>query len=254
MKALFTSRISWRTLFMAMIVIFMVVPLVCVGYLYIAFIAPVGEKAETFDLSQLNLPESLPGAIHHAIPVQDLPKHVIHALISREDPRFYEHSGIDYTGMARAFWSSFRCHSAQGSSTITRQLSLNSFDLSGHRNRQLLILALARRIEQKFTKAEILQFYLNRIYFGTVAGKSLCGIEAASLTYFGKKTSALSLSEGAMLIGLIRSPSRFSPYRDTNAALVERNEVLHRMEQNGWITEKVLDSALKEPLSVKPQP
>jgi penicillin-binding protein 1A len=256
MKIPFISQNSCRYLFVATSIIFVVVPLVCVGILYFAFIDPVNEKAATFDLSVMTLSDLPADAVHHSISFQEMPEHLIHALISREDPSFYHHSGINYEGLARELRFGSLNRSVKGVSTITQQLSRNSFDLSGHKNtnRLILQLALTRRIEQNFTKAEILHIYLNRIYLGTVAGRSIFGVEAASQAYFNKKTSMLSLPEAALLIGMIRSPIRFSPYRDANAAVMSRNEVIQQMKQDGWITDEEMSLAMKEPLSVRPQP
>jgi len=246
------NRIIRRRLLAAVIVAFVILPCAGAGFLYYALIKPAFEKAETFDLSRLASPELPADALHHAIPIQEVPPHVIHALVSREDPRFFQHSGIDYVGTLRKLLRREKNSPAQGARTITQQLVLMSFDLSQYSNRHLLLLAIARRIERKFTKNEILEFYLNRVFFGTVAERPVYGIEAASHAYFEAKATTLRLEDGAMLVGLIRSPARLSPYHDADAALGARNEVLHRMAEEGYITKKTLESALVEPLHVKP--
>jgi penicillin-binding protein 1A len=244
-------RATSRFLPTAAVVVFVILPCACASLLWFVFIMPAIAEAEMFDLSRLASPELPPDAFHQAIPIRDVSPHVIHALISREDPRFLQHAGIDYVATAREFWRHGQNRPTQGARTITQQLALISFDLSRYSNRHLLLLALARRIERNLTKNQILECYLNRVFFGTVDGKPVHGIEAASLAYFGEKASALRLEDGAMLIGLIRSPTRLSPYHDAGAALVARNEVLRRMAEDRWITNEELGLALQEPLHVK---
>lgn len=243
-------RIATRAVLMAALAVCVVVSVGCAVFFYFACILPAVDKAATFDLSRLADPGVPPDAIQRSIPVSEVPPHVLQALISREDPRFYQHDGNDYVGMGREFWGHLRGREVRGSRTITQQLAQNAFDLESHSNRHLLLLALARRIEQHFAKAEILEFYLNRVYFGLVAKKSVFGIEAAAQVYFVHKASDLNLVEGATLVGLIRSPERYSPFRDPKAALAARNVVLHRMAEDGWITKEGLEAALREPLRI----
>lgn len=152
----------------------------------------------------------------------------IKALLAREDTRFYRHSGIDYLGVARATLRNLRERRVvQGASTLTMQLARNSYpdldDRSFHR--KILEMMLARRIEKVTSKDQILEHYVNRIFFGP----GLWGIQRASQVYFGKHASQLSLSESALIAGIIRSPSRFSPFRNYDGALRERNDVLQRL-------------------------
>jgi penicillin-binding protein 1A len=147
----------------------------------------------------------------------------VNALISREDTRFYQHHGVDPIGVARAvvrnlLLGGFR----EGASTITQQLARNSFPLGGKNlHRKCIEAALAFRIETELTKEEILEAYMNRIYFGS----GTYGIESASQTYFGKPASRLDLQEAATLAGLIRSPNRFSPLNNPEGSIRERNVV-----------------------------
>lgn len=240
-----------RFLLTTVIVVFVILPSAGAGFLYFACIKPSVEQAEAFDLSRLVSPELPPDALHRAIPIRDVPPHVIKALVSREDPRFYQHSGIDYIEALRDFLRHAPNNPTQGTRTITQQLALMAFDLSRHANQHLLVMALARRIERHFSKNQIFECYLNRVFLGIVAGKPIYGIEAGSLAYFDAKTSTLPLEDGAMLIGLIRSPTILSPYRDACAALAARNEVLHRMAECGYITKEELKTALKKHLQVK---
>src|SRR5437016_3664076 len=149
------------------------------------------------------------------------------ALLAREDTRFYQHPGVDWRGILRALMRDVLSGSAkEGASSITQQLARNSLPLGGRTlSRKLLEAMVAFRIEQIFTKQQILELYINRIYFGA----GCYGIETASQMYFGKNASKLNLPEAALVAGLIRSPNRFSPLKNPEGAAIERNAVLDRM-------------------------
>src|ERR1700741_1528397 len=151
----------------------------------------------------------------------------IDAVLAREDTRFYQHGGIDWRGILRALVRDILSGSAkEGASSITQQLARNSLPLGGRNlSRKLLEAMVALRIERDFTKQQILELYVNRIYFGS----GCYGVETASLAYFGKNAKDLSLPEAALIAGLIRSPNRFSPLKNPEGAAVERNGVLDRM-------------------------
>jgi penicillin-binding protein 1A len=151
----------------------------------------------------------------------------IDALLAREDTRFYQHPGVDWRGIFRALVRDILSGSAkEGASSITQQLARNSLPLGGRNlSRKLLEAMVAFRIEHEFSKKEILELYVNRIYFGA----GCYGVETASQAYFGKHAKDLSLPEAALLAGLIRSPNRFSPLKNPEGAAVERNAVLDRM-------------------------
>jgi penicillin-binding protein 1A len=127
----------------------------------------------------------------------------------REDARFYQHRGIDWRGIGRALVRDIMTRSAkEGASSLTQQLARNSLPLGGRTlSRKVLEAMVALRIEHTFSKQQILELYMNRIYFGS----GCYGVETASQAYFGKHASKLNLSEAALLAGLIRSPNRFSP-------------------------------------------
>jgi penicillin-binding protein 1A len=175
----------------------------------------------------------------------------VNALISREDSRFYEHHGIDPLGIARAaLLNLFLGGMKQGASTITQQLARNSFPLGGKNfNRKFLEAALAFRIEMEMSKEQILELYMNRIYFGS----GLYGVEAASQAYFGCPAADMDLSQAALLAGLIRSPNRLSPLNNIDASLAQRNVVLGRMEDLGFITHDQLEKAEAEQISPRQQ-
>src|SRR6185503_10870639 len=145
----------------------------------------------------------------------------------REDTRFFEHGGIDWRGIARALYRDIMSGSAkEGASSITQQLARNSLPLGGRTlSRKILEAMVALRIERDFTKQQIIELYINRIYFGA----GCYGVQTASLAYFGKDASKLNLSEAALLAGLIRSPNRFSPLKNPEGAAAQRNAVLDRM-------------------------
>ena len=161
------------------------------------------------------------------VALSDVSPHFINALLSREDHRFYDHGGIDYRGLVRALVRDLQDRSfTQGASTISMQLARNSFALTGKSlHRKALEIALARRIEAAHTKDQVLELYVNRIFFGT----GLYGVERASQAYFGKPARAMTLDEGALLAAIIRGPNKFSPFRSPEVARSGRDMVLRRM-------------------------
>ena len=152
--------------------------------------------------------------------------HLIQAFVAGEDSSFFEHSGIDYTSILRAAWVNLRAGGEikQGASTITQQM-VKGLLLTPERKlkRKIREMILARRIEKRFSKQEILYLYLNQIYFGHGA----YGIREAADTYFGKDTSDLSVSESALLAGLPKAPSRYSPFQNPDEAEARRQRQTH---------------------------
>ncbi len=185
-------------------------------------------------------------------PFDKISNHFVNALITREDTRFYSHHGVDPIGIARAIVRNFMFgRIREGASTITQQLARNSFPLGGKTlHRKLIEAALAFRIETELTKEEILEAYMNRIYFGS----GFWGVETASRGYFGKPASRLTLSEAALLAGLIRSPSNFSPFVDPERSIKERDVVLHRMHELELIDARQLADALSRKISLSTPP
>src|SRR5947207_3639887 len=169
----------------------------------------------------------LAGANRLKVSLSEVSPYFIAAVLAREDTRFYEHKGIDWRGVGRALTRDVLSMSAkEGASSLTIQLARNSLPLGGHTfSRKFLEAMVALRIERDFTKQQILELYINRIYFGT----GCYGVETASQAYFGKSASKLNLPEAALLAGLIRSPNRFSPLKNPEGAAMERNAVLDRM-------------------------
>jgi penicillin-binding protein 1A len=181
-------------------------------------------------------------------PIDKVSKHFINALLAREDSRFYKHHGVDPVGIARAiFRNVIHLHAREGASTITQQLARNSFDLGGRNlHRKLLEAFLALRIERNCAKGQILESYVNRIYFGS----GLFGVDTASRAYFGKPSARLTLGEAAVLAGLIRSPNRFSPFKNLEGSLKQRDTVLDRMASLGMISQAQADQAKAQPVTV----
>ncbi len=172
------------------------------------------------------------------VTVKELPPHMPQAVLAVEDRRFYHHFGVDPIGLARAMFVNFRAgHMVQGGSTITQQLAKNLF-LSPERSlsRKIQEAMLAVWLEWKFTKDEILTAYLNRVYLGAGA----YGVDAAARVYFNKPATELNLKESAIIAGLLRAPSRYSPSANPNLAEARAQTVLATMVDAGFLTEKQL--------------
>src|SRR2546426_3766863 len=189
----------------------------------------VGEMPErntVFDVDG-KIYSRLAGANRLIVSLNEVAPTFIDALLAREDTRFFQHNGIDFYGVGRALVRDLLSGSArEGASSITQQLARNSLPLGGRTiNRKLLEAMVALRIEHEFTKQQILELYINRIYFGA----GCYGVETASQAYFAKNSSTLNLSEAAILAGLIRSPNRFSPVKNPEGARMQGNAVLDRM-------------------------
>ncbi len=180
-----------------------------------------------------------------SVALKDLPPHVPRAFIAIEDRRFYSHHGVDPYGIARALLANvLRRGVSQGGSTLTQQLAKNLF-LTPERTlgRKIQELALALWLERKFTKADILDLYLNRVYFGAGA----YGIEAAAERYFGKSARQLTVAEAAMLAGVVKSPSRLAPTRNPDGAARRAQLVIAAMQELGFIDAARARTALAQP-------
>src|SRR5438876_5829843 len=216
-----------------------------------------GTWAQTFDMKNVGeMPERntvydvdgkiysrLAGANRLKVSLSEVSQFFITAVLAREDSRFYAHKGIDWRGILRALVRDITSGSArEGASSITQQLARNSLPLGGRTvSRKVLEAMVALRIERQFTKQQILELYVNRIYFGN----GCYGVETASQAYFGKSASQLNLPEAALLAGLIRSPNRFSSLKNPQGAAVQRNAVLDRM-----VALKKISAAQAEPAKI----
>lgn len=232
---------------------------------FMFYIQPMKDKAETFDLSKMhelevasivydrNGKEMARIFIENRTPVSisDVPTSLIDALTAQEDSRFFQHKGVDFVGIFRAVYLNFKAGGVtQGASTITQQLARQSFNLLERKlSRKILEAFLATRIEKNFTKTEILEMYLNKVYFGA----GFHGIQAASRGYFGKDVKDLTIEESATLCGLIKSPNRLSPIRHPEASIVSRNMVLGRMVEEGHITREEHDKLVRLPMRTTAQ-
>lgn len=186
------------------------------------------------------------GSAHEHLPLSMLPQHMIDAVIATEDRRFFEHWGVDPAGLLRATFANLRAgRFAQGGSTITQQLAKNLF-LSRERTltRKIEEVALAVWLEARLTKRQILTLYLNRVYFGSGA----YGVEAAAQRYFDKSARALTIAEAAIVAGLLKAPSRYSPLTSPVAARRRGRSVLFKMLRAKVLSKKKFDLALNEPI------
>lgn len=182
------------------------------------------------------------------LPMAEIPPHVRQAVLAIEDRRFYAHAGIDPYGLARATLANLKAgRIVEGGSTLTQQLTKNVF-LTPERtlNRKLQEMIVAVWLERRFTKSELLRLYLSRVYFGGGAW----GLEAASKTYFGRSPDNLSLSEAALLAGLLKAPSALNPAFYPDKAAVRMRTVLRSMDRQELLADGVLDLAIEAPVTV----
>ena len=186
------------------------------------------------------------------VTLSEIPKSVINATVAIEDRRFFEHHGVDFQGIARATLANMTGSNAtrQGASTLTQQLVRNvgHFGLTREKkfSRKIHEALTALRLEQLYTKNEIITLYLNNVYYGSGA----YGVQAAARTYFGKSASDLDLSEAALISGLPQRPSAFTPYEHPKSAIKRRDEVLDNMFKYHYITAEDLASAKSETLKL----
>lgn len=241
-----------------------------------AYLKPFQEKAEEFDLGQLYKLEEATlildrngveiGRIGNEnrmiIPFADINKKMIDALVAQEDSRFWTHDGVDKVGIARAAWQNIKAGRlspgswTQGASTIPQQLARQAFGASSGFNmferskeRKFVEWFLAQRIVRHFPKrTEILDLYLNRIYFG----EGFYGVEAAAQGYFGKTTAELDYEECATLAGLIKNPTRYSPFNNPDLSKKERDAVLERMHTEKMLSREDADKYKARPLTLNP--
>lgn len=187
------------------------------------------------------------GAVtRHNISLDEMPDSLINATLATEDPDFYKHGGFSWRGTARAVMADLR-HTGmvQGGSTITQQLVKNTL-LSNEKSftRKYKEAVLAVDMEKRYSKDQILQMYLNTIYYGQGA----YGVESASQTYFNKAAKDLTLEESALLAGLPQSPSRYDPNVDIDSAKERRDYVLSRMEEEGYINKSIVNETSSKPV------
>jgi penicillin-binding protein 1A len=226
------------------------------GYRYFARDLPSTARLENFEPSLKTrvyaADSSLVGELYQQnrvlIPLEQIPQHMVDAIISVEDRKFYSHWGIDVFGIIRAASSNIRAgRVVQGASTITQQLARNlftMFDVSMSRKIKEMILAL--KIERTYSKDEILEMYLNQIYFGSGA----YGVEAAAREFFGKSATDLSIGEAALIAGLPKNPRDYSPHYHLDRAVQRRTVVLTSMVSDGKLDPAVADSVAATPIKI----
>jgi penicillin-binding protein 1A len=238
---------------------------IAAAYVKFGIIDRYAKKADEYDLSKIDVVEAASivydryGQVYGKIFVQNrepvtfdqLSPNLVNAVISAEDNRFYEHTGIDFWGIVRAFFKNTEAgRIRQGASTVTQQLARNAFDLKDRTyDRKILEVFLAMRIDKALPKNKIMELYLNRVYFGG----GLYGAEAAARGYFGKSAKELSPGEAAMLAALLKSPNSLSPWHNLQTAQAERDFVLGRMVENKKISEAVAKDEESKPLVVRPK-
>lgn len=185
-----------------------------------------------------------------SVSLKDMPRALQDAVVSTEDMRFYQHTGVDPLGIARAMWTDASTgRMAQGGSTITQQYVKNAFTTDERTlKRKVMEAMLAYEVERKYSKDKILEMYLNTIYFGHGA----YGVETAAQVYFGKPVGKLDLAESAMLAGIIKSPGRYSPHVNKAAAKARRHTVLTQMLQQGHIDQAASVVADAAPFRLAP--
>jgi len=234
---------------------------------------PFKNRAETYDLTEIDDVEVVSKILDRKgreigrifvenrdkISIKDVPQTMINALVAGEDQRFFKHDGVDRIGVARAVWLNFRAgRQTQGASTLTQQLARNAFHLKeeadkrgeGGLERKAVEAFLALRIEKDYSKPEILEFYLNRIPFGS----GYYGIRSASLGYFGKEPRDLTTIECASLVGCIKNPTRISPLNNLEENKRARNQVLRRMVAEEFLTAVEGEKLQAEPVVVNSKP
>jgi len=185
-------------------------------------------------------------------PLTDIPQQIRNAFLAAEDEHFYQHPGINPARILSAAIANLRAgHTVQGGSTITQQVAKN-FLLSSERTytRKIREIILAHRIEEHFSKDDILYLYLNQIYLG----RGAYGVTSAAWRYFHKRLDELTLAESAMLAGLPKAPSRYAPHLHPERAITRRNTVLHMMENSGFASATETQQALAEPLQIPSLP
>jgi membrane peptidoglycan carboxypeptidase len=214
--------------------------------------------ATTIFASDGKTPIAKVGEVNRSLVTEaQIPQHVQYAVASAEDRKFYEHSGIDYVGIARAAWNNLTGGSTQGASTITQQYARNAFDNLKDQTyaRKVREAVLASKLNDRYTKSQIMNFYLNTIYFG----RGAYGIEAAAQTYFKKPTDKLTVAEAAVLAAIIKQPvpdsstghKGYDPANNPQDALERWNYVLEGMVQKGWL--KPQDRPTQYPAVEKPK-
>jgi penicillin-binding protein 1A len=253
-----------RAWFSALLALFLLMVLAVLGG-YAIIVTPLWEKAQVYDLNEVKKLEAA-SIIYDRngdelsrifvlnrtpVSIKDIPQHFIDALTAQEDSRFFQHNGVDYIGLIRAVYLNLKAGEVtQGASTITQQLARQTYGLMERSyKRKLMEAFVAQRIEKQYSKSEILELSLNRIFFG----KNFFGIQAAALGYFGKDAKDLTLEEAATIAGLIKSPNNIEPIKHPERAKKERDYVLDRMVAEKHLKREQAALAQLKPVVTAPQ-
>ncbi|HEX6583726.1 MAG TPA: transglycosylase domain-containing protein [Thermoleophilaceae bacterium] len=235
-----------------------------VGYvLAIAASAPDLSELKPADKGQLSAVYAVDGSrlgfiqsdvLRRVVPWRDIPVDLRRATVAIEDERFYKHDGVDLNAIVRAGIKNLESgKTVQGGSTITQQLVRALYIKDPKRDfaRKIREAKLASELEDKHSKSWILHNYLNSVPYGTVGGRTAIGAEAAAVTFFDKHAKNLNLAESAMIAGLPQAPSQYNPFRNEQAAIHRRNEVLRQMAANRFITQAEAAEAMRQPVKLK---
>ena len=236
-----------------------------VGYvLAIAASAPDLSELKPADKGQLSVVYAVDGSrlgfiqsdvLRRVVPWRDIPVNLRRATVAIEDERFYKHGGVDLNAIVRAGIKNLESgKTVQGGSTITQQLVRALYIKDPKRDfaRKIREAKLASELEEKHSKTWVLHNYLNSVPYGTVGGRTAIGVEAAAVTFFNKHAKGLRLYQSALLAGLPQAPSEYNPFRNPEAALARRNEVLRQMVKNGYITPAEGERASQRGLGLRP--
>jgi len=234
------------------------------GYVFaIAASAPDLDELKAADKGQLSVVYAADGSklgfiqsdtLRRVRPWQEIPVELRRATVAIEDERYYKHDGVDLNAIVRAGVKNLESgETVQGGSTITQQLVRALYIKDPKRNfeRKIREAKLASELEKERSKTWILKEYLNSVPYGTVNGRTAIGVEAASVTFFDKHVSRLKLHQSALLAGLPQAPSQYNPFRNPQAAIERRNDVLEKMVENGYITQAEYYDAAGRSLSLK---
>jgi penicillin-binding protein 1A len=234
------------------------------GYvLAIASTAPDLSELKPVDKGQISVVYAADGSrlgyvqsdvLRRVVPWADIPVDLRRATVAIEDERFYKHKGVDLNAIVRAGIKNLESgETVQGGSTITQQLVRALYIKDPKRNfaRKIREAKLASELEDEHSKTWILENYLNAVPYGTVDGRTAIGAEAAAVTFFDKHAKNLDLDESALLAGLTQAPSQYNPFRNPQAAIERRNEVLKKMLDNGYITQPEYEDAAGQDLNLK---
>jgi penicillin-binding protein 1A len=235
-----------------------------VGYvLAIAASAPDLSELKPADKGQLSVVYAADGSrlgfiqsdtLRRVVPWRDIPVNMRRATVAIEDERFYKHGGVDISAIVRAGIKNLESgKTVQGGSTITQQLVRALYIKDPKRDfaRKIREAKLASELEEKHSKTWVLHNYLNSVPYGTVGGRTAIGVEAAAVTFFNKHAKGLRLYQAALLAGLPQAPSEYNPFRNPQAAVERRNEVLRQMLDNGYINQAQFERASHRGLGLR---